>query len=122
MSGITIKVKGLNELTAKTDWDVLLQPEIEPALETIGKRMERQGKGLGAKRNSLTRETRPLGARVRSSLNPPRTTGQSWQEKNEAVVKSMAPRVLAKMVKRVEERWAADNAASVGPASYEDAG
>ena len=122
MSGITIKVKGLNELTAKTDWDVLLQPEIEPALETIGKRMERQGKGLGAKRNSLTRETQPLGARVRSSLNPPRTTGQSWQEKNEAVVKSMAPRVLAKMVKRVEERWAADNAASVGPASYEDAG
>ena len=117
---VQIKVKGLNELVAKTEWDVLAQPEIGPAIETFVKRIERGGKGLGAKRNSLTREVHTLGARVESTLIPPRVIGVSWQRKNEGIVRSMAPRVFGKMVTRIEERWAADNAASVGPSSYGD--
>ena len=117
-----VQVKGLDELLRKTQWDVLAQPEFDGALETFGKRMERQGKGLGAKRNSIRRETQTLGARAESTLNYPRTTGVSWQGKQEAVIKSMAPRVLNKMVKRIEERWAADNPASVGAGDYGDVG
>lgn len=116
-----IKVRGLNELVEKTQWDVLAQPEFDGALETFGKRMERQGKGLGAKRNSIRRETQPLGARAESTLNYPRTSGVAWQRKQEAVIKAMAPRVLNKMVKRIEERWASEHPASVGPESYGDA-
>ena len=117
-----VQVKGLDELLRKTQWDVLAQPEFDGALETFGKRMERQGKGLGAKRNSIRRETQPLGARAESTLIWPRTTGVSWQNKQEAVLKSMAPRVLNKMVRRIEERWAADNPASVGAGDYGDVG
>lgn len=116
MSSVEIKVKGLKELTAKTEWDVLAQPELEPALETMGKRLERQGKGLGAQRNTLTRSAISLGARIVSTLNYPRTTGQRWQEKDEAVAKSMAPRVFGKMVTRIEQRWAAEG--NVGPGDY----
>ena len=115
-----VQVKGLDELLRKTQWDVLAQPEFDGALETFGKRMERQGKGLGAKRNSIRRETQPLGALAESTLIWPRTTGVSWQNKQEAVLKSMAPRVLNKMVRRIEERWAADNPASVGAGDYGD--
>ena len=120
MAERAVQVKGLNELVEKTQWDVLLQPEFDGALETFGKRMERQGKGLGAKRNTITRETQPLGARAQSTLNYPRTTGVAWQRKQEAVMKSMAPRVLNKMVKRIEERWAAEHPSSVGGGDYGD--
>lgn len=115
-----VKVKGLNELAAKTDWDVLAQPELGGALETFGKRMERQGKGLGARRNTITRETQPLGARAESTLTYPRTTGVAWQRKQERVIKAMSPRVLSKMVKRIEERWAAENPSSIGAGDYGD--
>lgn len=115
-----VQVKGLDELVQKTQWDVLAQPEFDAALESFGKRMERQGKGLGAQRNSIRRETQSLGARAESTLNYPRTRGSAWQRKQEGALKSMAPRVLNKMVKRIEERWAAQNPASVGPGSYGD--
>ena len=113
---VNIEVRGLNELLAKTGFDVLVQPEIEPALETIGKRLQRQGKGLGAQKNTLTRDTQPLGARIESTLNFPRTVGTAWQQKNEAVAKAMAPRVFNNMAKRIEERWAAES--HVGPGDY----
>jgi len=122
MTARTIKVKGLNELNQKLDMDFLVQPEMDAALESFEKRLLRQGKGLGAQRNEIAAERRTMGATARSTLVYPRTKGTSWGRKNEAIMKSMAPRVFAKMVRKIEERWASENAASVAPDSYEGLG
>lgn len=103
----TVKISGLNEFMATCDWDVLVQPEMETARDTIVKRILRQGKGLGAKKNTLAATTRPFGATVVSTLNYPRTKGIAWGRKNEVVVPAMAPNVLRKMVRRIQERWSA---------------
>lgn len=120
MTGRAIKVVGLNELQMKLDTDFLLQPELDSALESFERRLLRQGKGLGAQRNEIAAERHTLGATARSSLNYPRTTGSSWQRKNERAVTAMAPRVFGKMVKRIEERWAADG--QIPAVSYEGLG
>lgn len=110
-----VKVVGLNELVAKLDWDVLAQPEVALARDSIVERIEgRPGKGLGAKRNTLTSAVEPLSATVQTSLNYPRTKGTSWGRKNEGIVKSMAPRVMKKAVQRMEARWAISNRGGFG--------
>lgn len=105
MTTRTIQVKGLNELVAKCDWDVLVQPEMEGARDTFVERFQRQGKGLGAQRNTLGATTRPLGATVETTLNYPRTVGTAWARKNEGIAKAMSPRVFGKVISRIEQRW-----------------
>lgn len=107
-NGWNVKVRGLNEFKAVCDWDVLAQPEIDDALETIGKRIvDRPGKGLGAQMNNLTAEMRPLGMTVESSLFNVRTKGTSWGRKNYGIVRAMMPRVMGKAVDRMLARWGA---------------
>lgn len=94
-----------DRLQQNLGFDVLVQPEVEDARNTIVKRIMRQGKGLGAKRNPLTAGVRPLGATVVSTLVNPRQKGTSWGRKNEAIVTAMGPAVLRKMVSRIRQRW-----------------
>lgn len=88
-------------------FDLLVQPEVADARDTIVKRIMRQGKGLGAKRNTLTAAPQPLGAIVVSTLHNPRQKGTSWGTKNTAIVTAMGPNVLRKMVRNIQARWAA---------------
>jgi hypothetical protein len=104
----TVKIVGLAALQTKLNADVLLQPEIDDARDTIVERLMRGGKGLGVKRNSLTKDVKPLNATVTSTLNYPRTKGTAWGKKNEVIVKAMATRVVNKMVQNIEARWAAE--------------
>ncbi len=118
MNDRTIKVRGLNELQQKLDMKFLVQPEMGPAVETFSKRIQRGGKGLGAKRNPIAATLHPFGADLETPLSNPRNTGNEWTRKNRDIVYRMGPRVFGKMVKRIEERWAAENAASIGPGDY----
>jgi hypothetical protein len=104
----TVKVVGLTQLEKKLDEKLLVQPEVEAARDTIVTRLMRGGKGLGVTKNSLTKDVKPLGATVTSTLNYPRTRGTAWGKKNEVIVKGMSTRVVKKMVQRIEERWAAE--------------
>ena len=113
MTTRNVRIVGLNELTAKCDFEVLAQPEMEIARDTILGRINRQGKGLGAKRNQLTPTVQGLGATVETTLNFPRTKGTSWGKKNERVVAAMASNVMKKAVQRIEARWAAGTPGSV---------
>lgn len=106
MTDLEIKLPSIDKLRKNFDFDVLVQPEVEDARDTILARVQRGGKGLGAKRNTLLATTRPLGATVQSTRNFPRTKGTSWGSTNEAIVRSMAPNVLRKMVQRIGARWA----------------
>lgn len=118
----TVKVAGLNELQEKLNFDLLVQPELPASLESFERRLMRQGKGLGAKKNTIAVERRTLMAAAQSTLNTPRTTGSSWQRKNTRIVQAMAPRVFAKMAKQIEERWASSNPRGVNPGNYEGLG
>ena len=120
MTARTIKVTGLKEIEQKLDLDFLAQPELDAALNSFDKRLNRQGKGVGAQRNQISVDRQPIGLTATSTLNYPRTTGSSWQRKNERILGAMAPRVFAKMGRRIEERWAADG--NVPAAGYEGLG
>lgn len=113
-----IRVRGLNEVEQKLDEAYLLQPELDAALETFAKRMQRGGKGLGARRNTVSANVQSFGAEAVSSLNNPRTTGGAWGAKNQRILSNMAPRVFRKMTQRIEERWAAEQASSQSPGDY----
>jgi hypothetical protein len=104
----TIRVVGLNELLAKSNWDVLAQPEIDDVVVTLGKRIDRQGKGLGAQRNpNLSHRRTADGLTVQSSLNRPRTKGTAWGRKNERVLPAVGRNAMAKAVRNIEARWGA---------------
>lgn len=108
-----VKVKGIPK--GNFDFDILVQPEMADARDTIVGRMMRGGKGLGVKRNSLSAQvypvsarTAPLAATVTTSLNFPRTKGTSWAQYQEKVVKGIVARnAVNKAVQRIQERWAA---------------
>lgn len=75
---------------------------LEEGVEKIGQRMERGGRGLGAKRNTITRRVRGrMESEARSTRRAPRTKGTAWLRKNEQVGKAMAPRVLRAVAKRI---------------------
>lgn len=101
-----VKIVGLDELQRKCKFDVLVQPEMDDARDTIVARLERGGKGLGVQRNVLSTDKQPLGATVTSTLNYPRTRGTAWGRKNEAIAKSMGPNVIKKAIGKIETRWA----------------
>lgn len=84
-----------------------LQPELEDGLDTIGKRLERRGRGLGDRNNSLNRERFQMGQRITYSTNRwPRSSGRKKLDKLTSIFKGMAPRVINKVAKRIQERWA----------------
>lgn len=84
-----------------------IQPEIDAALETIGKRLERPGKGLGERRNKMWRERVAQGQRITFvTHHHPRYTGFSKLRKMTGIFRSMAPNVIRKMGQRMQERWA----------------
>lgn len=81
----------------------------EECLLKINDRMSRKGaqgsggRGLGVQRNIIGSyvDITGLTLRVESSRIFPRTTGWSWQRKNIAIVRAMAPRVLKKAADRI---------------------
>lgn len=77
----------------------------EEALAKVRERINRpyRGKRLGRARNIVTPTEQELTLREDSTLIPPRTKGTSWQRKNVAIVKSMAPRVMKKAAQRIAE-------------------
>lgn len=88
--------------------EVLVQPEIEDALETIGARLERRGKGAGERRNQMNRTRGTLMHRflIETEHNP-RRTGWAKKAYMRRVFNSMAPNVLKKAFTRIADRWAA---------------
>jgi hypothetical protein len=111
MANRNIRLENIDEVLKRLDFDVLAQPEMETARDTIVKRMMRGGKGKGVKRNTLTQTVTSglLGATVRSTLNPPRTKGTSWGRYQEKVVGGIVTRnAVKKAVERIEARWAGE--------------
>lgn len=103
---LTLQIPGLNAFKAVVDWDILAQPEVDDALRTVETRVLRQGKGLGAERNTLSSELYPLQMRVESTTVWPRTRGTSWGRKNVGIVRSTLTRALTAAVGRMTARWA----------------
>lgn len=83
----------------------LVQKQIDHEILTkIDQRVQRGGKGLGARRNTITGERQGFYALTMTSTRVfPRTKGTSWQRKNIAIIKSMAPRVARATAKRIAE-------------------
>lgn len=109
----TITIEGLDHVLERLDVDFLAQPEFDGAMATFEKRIKRQGKGLGAKKNTLTSVTKPLTVTAHSTLNFPRTKGTAWGRKNESAIKGMAPRVIKKVAANIEARWAGEATSAV---------
>ena len=101
MIAIDVKIKGL----VGHDIDKAVQRAIlEESMQKFAPRLRRGGRGIGAKRNPVeTIELGPLDLIAESSANFPRTTGKAWAGKNEAILKSMAPRVIRKTFKRMTD-------------------
>lgn len=102
----TVRVVGLNELSQKTGWDFLAQPEIDDALGTAAARAERQGKGIAAGRNTITSEIKPLSVASMTTLNYPRTTGEARHRYLTRALPPVMRNAMKKAVARIEARWA----------------
>ena len=76
---------------------------VEEVLEKIGQRMERGGKGLGARRNVVSHRIAGLAMEVETTRRFPRTRGAAWARKNVGIVRGMAPNVLRKTALRIVE-------------------
>lgn len=74
---------------------------IHEILGKVEERTKRQGKGLGARRNTIDHQRRGLELTVDTSKIRPRTKGTAWQKKNVGIIKSMAPRVARKAAERI---------------------
>ena len=75
---------------------------VNEILEKIRQRAPRQGKGLGAQRNTITVDQQPeLNMIIRSTKHRPRTTGRAWIRKNLSIIRAMAPRVGRACCKRI---------------------
>jgi hypothetical protein len=99
---VTVKLNG--GLFHRNVPRVLRAAMYEESLEKIALRMERGGKGLGARRNTVKhKKVNDTELRVDSTRIYPRVIGSSWQRKNIGIAKSMAPRVLRKGAQRVVE-------------------
>lgn len=105
-----IKLENAEAILARLDADVLLQPEFDAALATFQKRVERQGKGLGAQKNTLMSTVDSLSLQTKSTTNYPRTVGTAWGRKNESIIKAMAGRVVKSAITKIEARWASEAA------------
>jgi hypothetical protein len=84
---------------------VMQQSIIEQAMPKFEKRLRRKGRRIGRRNNPIRPGELTLGGGVTlvmtSSLHHPRRTGRSWQGKNVAIVKAMAPRVLRSLGRKM---------------------
>lgn len=72
--------------------------------DKVTERVERGGRGLGARRNRITERSNGFYEIVLSSTRIfPRTIGSSWVKKNVAIIRAMAPRVASKAAQRIAE-------------------
>jgi hypothetical protein len=112
----TVTIKGLAELQKKLDFDVLASPYLQYALTTFQQRIDRVPKkaGLGMQRNTLMSEAKPLSLTTTSTLKYPRTKGTSWGKTMYAALNAMAPRVMNKVVQRIEAAWAISTRGGLG--------
>lgn len=83
----------------------LIQKQIDhEMLRKIEERVNRGGKGLGARRNKISGARQGFGRLTMTSTRKyPRTKGTSWQRKNIAIIKSMGPRIARKTAQRIVE-------------------
>lgn len=103
MSAIDVSVTLKGPLFTKKIDDVVKRQLVAEVLTKVEERTRRQGKGLGARRNTISHERDGLELNVESTRNWPRTKGTSWQKKNIGIVKAMAPRVMRKAAQRITE-------------------
>lgn len=109
MIDVTVKLKG--KLAIEGVADRIVQKQIQHELiGAIGDRLTRKGSkgsggtGLGVRRNTITRAPDRFNTvELRSTAVFPRTKGTAWKRKNMGIVKAMAPRVLNKTARRIEE-------------------
>ena len=88
---------------------IRLQPEFDDALEKIGARLEKKGKGAGERRNELNRSRVLEGQRIAFQISHhPRSTGLSKIRKSRMIFQSMVPNVIRSMVKKIAARWEAE--------------
>lgn len=97
---VDIKVSGA--FFTKRHADVMRRAIVEEIIEKMGVRMKRGGRGLGAKRNTVTQGATDnrLTSRISSTRRPPRNTGRSWVAYNLRVGRAMASRVGKKAAAR----------------------
>ncbi len=74
---------------------------VEEALKKVDERVQRGGKGLGARRNIVSRKLTGLELTVDTTKIRPRTKGTSWQKKNLQIIKRMVPNVVRKTALRI---------------------
>lgn len=102
---IDVAIRG-NLVSKKVD-DVVKKAIVEETLQKINERLGRKGaegsggKGLGVKRNIVSRQLTGTVLTADTTKVWPRTRGTSWQRKNIAIIKAMAPRVLRKTADRI---------------------
>lgn len=86
---------------------ILLQPEVEDAIDTINTRLSRRGKGLGERRNSMNSTRGKLSARYNFEISHyPRRTGWAKKSYMRKAFFAMAPNVIRKLSERIAARWA----------------
>lgn len=107
--------EGITIRTVKTPaWmhkGIDLTPYTNAALDSISTTLKnRQGKGLGAKRNEIVLSTSLGARRIDSTVHHPRETGKSWIGNAEWRFNSVAPNAVRKyVVKPLEAEWAASS-------------
>lgn len=108
MPRLTVDIPGLGRVVGKLRSSDLTDPAMNEVLDKVGKRMQRKGKGLGSKRNTVTVETPGrLTRSVETTLISPRTVGSAWDKYNRRAAQAMAPRVMRAAMRRIKKEWAA---------------
>lgn len=107
---IGVRIVGLEELKRKLGGTVLKEPELQQGMQTIAKRFERGGKGMGARNNTVTSSRYDSAASLRydvaTTLRSPRRKGSAWVRKQTAIFRAMSPRVIRSVIKKIQARWA----------------
>lgn len=86
----------------------IYEPSVTRLIGNIAKRVERGGKGLGARNNIVTSSSGHLGAEVRSTRHNPRRSGSAWRSKNVGIAVGVARRGFESEVKKeIEAAWRA---------------
>lgn len=99
--GIDVTVRLRGGLFWKNIPKVVQRQLVAEVLTKLEQRTQRQGKGLGARKNTVTHSMDGLTLKLATTRIAPRTTGKSHQRKNIGVVRAMAPRVMKKAAERI---------------------
>jgi hypothetical protein len=100
--GISVRIKSsqlLNDPSGVIDH--FIKSEALEKFETRIRQGKRRPPNLGTRRNTITSTTEGLTLTALSTLRRPRYTGKSWARKNIAIIKSMAPRVMNALARRL---------------------